>query len=112
MALDRGATILYLVSHHFKVKVLENILTGNRNLRDLLRSPVALAKTREVEWKGFSRVPKFCFHLLKLVYRKRQYEECQQVSAITVTYLQVKLAQLCVFLVVWHSVQSHVAVKP
>lgn len=89
-----------LVAPYFKFKVLD--------LRDLLCSPMTFGKTREVGWKVLT----FVFRLLKAVYSRRQYEECQQVSAITVTYLQVKLAQLCVFLVVWHSVNSRAAVKP
>lgn len=59
------------------------------------------------------RTPHICFRLLKLLYRIRQYDECQQVSAITLAYLQFKLAQLSVFfVVVWHSANSRVAVKP
>ena len=53
-------------------------------------------KTRENVFFPQRTLP-ICFRLLKLVYRMKQYDGCQQVSAITPTYLQVKLAQ-CVSL--------------
>lgn len=78
----------------------EKNLPGNMNLH-ISCSPGTLTETWKLEWKGFffflQRTPHICVRLLKLVYRIRQYDECQQVSAITLTYLQFKLAQLSVF---------------